>query len=288
MLQQELFTGRSDAVFGGVPIRFSDSDHVPVPSPEPSAPRRNSQTDIATAGDAPVALHDDVAEYSPEMLAEFSSDMQFPYHDIEVYGIHMPVRHGSMRVPDFSILDWNKLQPAWKKIEQDQYIVRCENRRTANIEKLRKALVKRIGSGSVRASFAGVQVRVPDVSQAEGSVDTPTVCQQSHDCATVYEEGDRVDHEKSLKVVEDKWINVSAPCMPILTSVNSNQTEHQHFLADLDCPFNLLVAGPITRTQRKHIPKAQAACNKEWENTTQELHVGSAHGLRVACCCHRV
>ena len=64
-----------------------------------------------------------MAEYSPDGLAEFSNDMQFPYNDLEVYGIHMPARHGYMRVPDFSITNWNKLQPAWKLIDQDQCIV---------------------------------------------------------------------------------------------------------------------------------------------------------------------
>ena len=82
---------------------------------------------------------------------------------------------------------------------------------------------------------------------------------------SVHEEGDRADQEKSLKAVEDKWINVFAPCMPILTSANSNRTQHRHVLADFDFPFNLLVAEPIIRIQRKQVPKAQAACDKEWE-----------------------
>ena len=74
--------------------------------------------------------------------------------------------------------------------------------------------MKIIGRGSVRASFAGVEVRAFDGSRAEESIDNPTVCQQPHYCATVHEQGDRVDHEASLKAVEDKWNNVSAPCMP--------------------------------------------------------------------------
>ena len=74
---------------------------------------------------------------------------------------------------------------------------------TTNIEKLRTALVKQIGSGSVRASFPGVEVRAPDDSRAEGSIDNPTVRQQPHSCATGHEEGDRVDHEMSLKVFEE-------------------------------------------------------------------------------------
>ena len=143
---------------------------------------------MAIASDSPVALPDDVAEYSPEVLAEFPSDMQFPYNDIEVYGIYMPVRHGSMRVPDCSIADWNVLQSAGKLREQDLYVVRCEDRRKAKIGKLRKALVKRICSGSVRASFADVEVRALDDSRAEENIDNPTVCQQPHYCASVHEE----------------------------------------------------------------------------------------------------
>ena len=81
----------------------------------------------------------------------------------------------------------------------------------------------------------------------------------------MHEQGDRVNHEASLKAVEDRWINVSAPCMPIQISVNSNQNEHRHFIADFDFPFNLLLVELITRSQRKQIPKAQAACDKEWE-----------------------
>ena len=123
-----MFTGRSDAVFGGAPTRFGDSEHVPVAFPEPSAPRGDSKTDTDIAGDIHVTLPSDVAEYSPDILAEFPSDMEFSYNDIEVYGIHMPVRHGSMRVLGFSIIVWNRLQPAWKLIEQDQYTVRCEHR----------------------------------------------------------------------------------------------------------------------------------------------------------------
>ena len=157
-----MFTGRSDAVFGGEPTRFNNADHINVEVPEPSAPRGDSQTDIATAGDSPVALPPDVAEYSPEIRAEFPSDMQFSYNDTEVYGIHTPVRHGSMRVPDISVVEWNKQQPVWKKKEQDQYPIRCGQRRIENIERLRKALMKIIGNGTMGASFAGVEVRAPD------------------------------------------------------------------------------------------------------------------------------
>ena len=122
----------------------------------------------------------------------------------------------------------------------------------------------------MRASLAGVEVRAPEISQAEGSTDNTNVPQWPHSCASVQEEGDRVEHEKSLKAVEDNWISVSPPCMPIFTSVNSNQTEHRHFLADVDFPLNLLVAELITRTQRKQIPKTQAACDNEWENYSRD------------------
>ena len=50
IVQQDLFTGLSDAVFGGEPIRFANNEHAHVEAPEPSAPRGDSQTDITTAG----------------------------------------------------------------------------------------------------------------------------------------------------------------------------------------------------------------------------------------------
>ena len=128
--------------------------------------------------------------------------------------------------------------------------------------------MKRVGNGTMRASFACVEVRAPDSYQAEGRTDDPNVCQWPHSCPSVQEEGDRVEHEVSLKAVEDNWESVSAPCMPIQVSVN--HTEHRHSLADFDFPFNLLVAEPITRAQRKQIPKAQAACDKEWESYSRD------------------
>ena len=80
-------------MFGGASTCFGDSEHVPVANPAPSAPRGDSNTDTGIAGDLLVPLPDDVAEYSPDLLAEFSSDMQFLYDDAEVYGVHMPARH---------------------------------------------------------------------------------------------------------------------------------------------------------------------------------------------------
>ena len=96
--------------------------------------------------------------------------MRLSFNDTEVYGIHTPVRHGSMRVPDISVVEWNKQTPSWKRNEQDQYPIRCEKRRKVKIERLRKVLIKRIGNGTVRASFAGVEVRAPDSSKLKGEL----------------------------------------------------------------------------------------------------------------------
>ena len=148
--------------------------------------------------------------------------------------------------------------------------MRCENRRKAKIEKLRKALVKRIGSGSMRASFAGLEVRALDDDQAEERI-AETILQPPHDCASVHGEGDSVEHKASMKAVDDGWINVSAPCMPIHISVDSNQPEHRHFIADCDFPFNLLVAEPITRTHTESkFPRRRLPVIKNGRNYSRD------------------
>ena len=51
--------------------------------------------------------------------------------------------------------------------------------------------------------------------------------------------------------------------MPI--QIVDEKKEYRHFIADFDFPFNSLVAEPVSKTQRKQLPKAQAACDKEWD-----------------------
>ena len=58
----------------------------------------------------------------------------------------------------------------------------------AKIEKQRKALVTMFGSGSMRASFAGLGVRAPDDVQAEEII-ADTIFQQLKYCASVHEQG---------------------------------------------------------------------------------------------------
>ena len=132
-------SGQSDAVFGGEPTRFNNVYHIDVEVPDSSASRGDSKTDIATAGDSPVALPPDVAEYSPEILAEFSSDMQFSYTDTEVYGIHMPVRHGSMRVPTSASLIgtcYSQLGRLMSKINILYAVQIEEKKRSKDLERL--------------------------------------------------------------------------------------------------------------------------------------------------------
>ena len=53
------------------------------------------------------------------------------------------------------------------------------------------------------------------------------------------------------------------PLMPI--DLNPPPEVHRDHVPCYDVPFNLLVAEPVSRAQRKAIPKAQAACDKEWD-----------------------
>ena len=39
---------------------------------------------------------------------------------------------------------------------------------------------------------------------------------------------------------------------------------HRNHVLEYDFPFNLLVAEPVTRAQRRTLPKAQKACDDEW------------------------
>ena len=51
--------------------------------------------------------------------------------------------------------------------------------------------------------------------------------------------------------------------MPIKTV--DEKEEHRHLVAAFAFPFNVLVAEPVSKTQRKQLPKARAACDKEWD-----------------------
>ena len=62
-----------------------------------------------------------------------------------------------------------------------------------------------------------------------------------------------------------KWEPISAPAMPI--QIVDEKEEHRHLIATFDFPFNVLVAEPVSKTQRKQLPKAEAACDKEWDKS---------------------
>ena len=113
------------------------------------------------------------------------------------------------------------------------------------------------------AMFAGIEFRVEDglCNAEEGLVDTmrppPTPC------ASALGVNGQLDAEAPLEAKGARWEPISAPAMPIKI-VDGNE-EHRHFVAAFDFPFNALVAEPISKTQRKQFPKAQAACDKQWD-----------------------
>ena len=200
------------------------------------------------------------AEFSPEILKTNPDSTEFPFNDQEVYGDYRPVRTGSMRVPDISIGEWNRLSPAHRGIQQDLYLQRCEQRRKDNIKRLRKAWKERIVAHTVSAMFAGIEIRVEgDLCNAEvGYVDT--MRPPPAPCAALGVNG-QLDAEAPLEAKGARWEPISAPAMQI--QIVDAKEQHRHFIADFDFPFNALVAEPVSKTQRKQLPKAQAACDKE-------------------------
>ena len=71
--------------------------------------------------------------------------MILPLNDPEVYGNYMPVRKGSMRVPDIAEgRDWNTLPDAFKTIEIEEYPKKCEMRRKAKIHRLTLQIIAKL------------------------------------------------------------------------------------------------------------------------------------------------
>ena len=65
------------------------------------------------------------------------------------------------------------------------------------------------------------------------------------------------------------WGPVSAPALTM--KMVDEKEEHRHFIAAFDFPFGVLVAEPVSETQRKQIPKAQAACDTEWDKLLSRI-----------------
>ena len=111
-----------------------------VPPVEPAAPRGDSGARGSTDELAPLPIG---AEFSPEILHGLPDSTEFPFNDAEVYGNVMPVWTGSMRVPDISIGEWNKLSPAHRHIQQDLYLQRYQQRRKDTIKRLKNSLERK-------------------------------------------------------------------------------------------------------------------------------------------------
>ena len=81
--------------------------------------------------------------------------------------------------------------------------------------------------------------------------------------------------------------------MPI--QMVDEKEKHRHRIAAFDFQFNILVAEPVPKTQRKQLPKAQAECDKErdkllkrttWDPTTVKessrvSHMSTTTGVKV-------
>ena len=128
-LVTEPATGREVSVWDGEPSLLESPEDVPLV--DTTAPRGDSgiRGSIAELAPPPVG-----AEFSPEILAEIPDGTEFLFDDPEVYGNDMPVRTGSMHVPDIQLVEWSKLSPAHKFVKQDLYLQRCEQRRKDTIK----------------------------------------------------------------------------------------------------------------------------------------------------------
>ena len=175
----------------------------------------------------------------------------------------MPVRLGSLRVPDISMEDWRKLSPAHRTVQQDLYLQRCQQRGKDKIKRLRIALKERTAAHTVSAMFAGTEIRVDgDLCKAEERY-FDTVRPPLTPCASALGVTGQLGAEPPLEAKGAQWEPISAPAMPI--RIVNEKEEHRHLIADFDFPFNSLVAEPVSKTQRKQLPKAQAACDNEWD-----------------------
>ena len=140
-----------------------------------TAPRIHLRSNVRPHGGipglkgAPTNSRHQLGPSSPQRFStNFQTALNFPFTDAEVHGNFMPVRLGSLRVPDISMEDWRKRSPAHRTVQQDLYLQRCQQRRKDNIKRIRKALKERTAAHTVSAMFAGTEIRVDgDLCKAE-------------------------------------------------------------------------------------------------------------------------
>ena len=92
-------------------------------------------------------------------------------------------------------------------------------------------------------------------------------------CALAQRGDVQFDSEETLEVKGAKWEAISAPAMPI--DIVDEKEERRRVIAAFDFPFNMMLAEPVSKTQRKQTPKARAACNKEWYKLLKHTYLGS-------------
>ena len=205
------------------------------------------------------------SSYAPEVLERYPDNMEFDANDPEVYGEHFPVRRESMRVPDISVEDWAKLSDGDKHMEsRNLYQLRVRERKKAKIKRLRDSMQRAYPIPSPSAavsSISGFRVQLPTLTSDEVAFVTDSI----HSTDSV--EPDEGTHEDSKlsSGMRSPWLELNAkdvPSMPI--QVVPAVQAHRDHVPDFSYPFNLLVAEPVSKTQRAKIPKAQEACDAEW------------------------
>ena len=193
----------------------------------------------------------------------------------------MPVRHGSTRVPDISVEDWNNMRGKVKVQQQKLHAERCEIRRQKKVKQLRTMMQQRLDKPSAHyvSYHAGTAIRLPEVSEEECSDNLILVSSTLGGSSTVDQVVDLSspavwqplpgEENKGCKLTNNDDYSMPksrdyavVPSMPI-SSIPLSQ-DHRDFDPILSFPFDLLIAEPMTRAQRRQLPKAQAACDLEW------------------------
>ena len=181
-----------------------------------------------------------------------------------------------MRVPDIPEgPQWNTLSQFHKRVEVTEYPGRCEARRKEKIHRLRTEMQARIQKSAFCFTdvYAGTKIAPkgsfcpPAGENVLGQEEVPcgqspttvrATASQVHDGSYGFAQpDDKVDDSQGA------WNCVSAPRFPI--EINPEPQPHRDRVPLFENPFHAFVAEPVSRAQRRNIPKAQAACDKEWD-----------------------
>ena len=120
--------------------------------------------------------------------------------------------------------------------------------------------------------FAGTEIRVDgDPCKAEER-DFDTMQPTPTPCASALGVNGQLGAEPPLEVKGAQWESISAQLMP--SRIMNEKEEHRHLIADFDFPFNLLVAEPVSKTQRKTTSQSPGSLRQRRGQADVEDYLG--------------